>query len=503
MIRLLNTITEHFNGWLSEPLKRGIPQWEAIAGDKRYVHCHKIVRLCWRFIRNATKNYIPAGKYVIDSSMELLIYHVPIGVHAIDTLVQALKGNSDSNQVINNDKALHEQIVTFAFGSIKVFGLAEQFLDFIANACSSTGAYDKTRYPATCAYVLSCLGDEAHRHVLPERRVKNGSIEIMSDRDSGFVKLSKLGHAHELDISKYINERARGHTTMRHRAVELPSLEYQCSLVRLFTKTCTPDNKPALMGLIPIDEVLCGISDESIADYKLRECYCRVFKELYIGLPDFSIPLQEWTYPSQRKGLGSDGIGGARSPRTRERVQYCVDVQRYWPVVMKALDSMQRKLDGDGDRMRKLDGHDLDGLNFTTELLRCMLSLLYTRFVGKQGAGDAEHSTGTQRLVEAERLCRQLLTELSAKQPDPTVEENWILEEARILCLYELCRVLTALHELSLDFNVHEFVTFYNDEVPQCAPTLLCTAEPLIAEHAACFTPHPLRTVWHRCSRNP
>ena len=95
-----------------------------------------------------------AGLYVINSSLELLMLHQPLGVSAIETMVEALDDNTEANQVIDQDAAKQRQIAGFAYQNIRHFGPAEDFLGILANISCDVLSGSESRHPAQAQCIV-------------------------------------------------------------------------------------------------------------------------------------------------------------------------------------------------------------------------------------------------------------------------------------------------------------------------------------------------------------
>ena len=262
---------------------------------------HSVVTLCWRFLKQACKKYPPAGKFIVELSLDLMICHQPLGVRVIETLVEAFHDNAPLNSLVDNTPFLQDKLISFAVSNIEEVGRVADFLDMLSNVCSDLlpGDSEETLYAHSCEAVTKAL--QAHpRLIMPRRYTASKRIEIdvslITDSRPQWIDLEELKDT-EFVLSTHLLQKAK---CTRGFPRPVPSLQYLRSTLLLLTRLCTPDSLDRIRLLVPAEEALQCVVNANL-DVKLRARYCNLLSNLHVGVPAPDASLTHWVHPRPRE----------------------------------------------------------------------------------------------------------------------------------------------------------------------------------------------------------
>ena len=473
---------------------------------------HQTVSLCWRFINKACRRYPQTGEYIVNSCLDLMIKHQPCGVRVIDALVSALTDNNRLNSTVNGEErgpgvssadeergpGVRQKLIRFAFESIdtlegqslegKYQFQCDQFLNMLSGMCMCS---DLHMYETTCREVLTGLN--SHKRAITERQVEGTSVKIK-------IKAS-LGHGQE--HWKTVYEMCTGKAERQH-------LEYHVAFITLLGSICCNENIKGLKELITEKEVRLGIiadidskqypvCQDQVLVYRVRTAYCKLFQRLFIGVPNLSKSLVRLVY---LEGEGTENLQTSQGKMTTQhaaesaaRLDDCalgfiLDVLEQETVSKQHPEGYQESLPGQNDTRT-------NELGIIHELIICLLfsvrtgplehaRVLRSRHPASHTDGRASteeeeircgpgtrNGTGSNLdeqgwLNRVKRSCVSRLRTLTAQYHEISDAAESDMQVKCRECLLELCNVLSAHADLSLNIHIDEFLrqlqNFYHKE---------------------------------------
>lgn len=272
-----------------------------------------IVSTAWTVLRLSAQRYPATGQYVVESSLALIIAHVPFGVRAISTLIDCFVGNAQLTDVLNaNTKSAESNrltLVKFAFEAIHQYGRISHLYQLLTEVCIDNKPYDDgkggsetTHYKSTCVLVANFI--KAHPDFLmqacigDDNRVKVDATQIFVTKNESQIFSQENWLAidqlplEDFDLPTYLSEKAQ----LKNPSKPLPSLQVFHSGLALLEALCIDENKQLMQQLVPLDLAQSALTDTG-NDFITRAHYAKLILLVHMRSDVESSGWQSWCWP--------------------------------------------------------------------------------------------------------------------------------------------------------------------------------------------------------------